>query len=341
MRQDYLADPETERLVPATSPDPQVIWTDILDPTPEEEAALEAELGLDLPTRDEMRGIEPSARIYSENGTQFLTANVLAGADTPDPVMEPVTFVLTRSRVVTIRYHRPYSLSNVPQRAAGMQADCSTPIRMLMTLMEVMVDRGGDILEAESRRLDLLSRQIFQPAAAGKARGTRLVDLSAVIAQIGRHGELNSRLQDSLVTIERIVSHMAQMRLSAHKEVAAAGEGQTPAPHHQALGLNGRDKRLLRDITSLIDYAEGQSNRVSFMLEATLGLLNIQQNGIIKIFSVAAVVFLPPTLIASIYGMNFARMPELAAPYGYPLALGGMVLSAILPYLFFKRKGWL
>ena len=143
MRQDYLADPATERLVPATSPDPQVIWTDLLDPTPAEEAALEGELGLDLPTRDEMRGIEPSARIYSENGIQFLTANVLAGADTPDPLMEPVTFVLTRSRVVTIRYHRPYSLSNVPQRAAGMQADCSTPIRMLMTLMEVMVDRGG------------------------------------------------------------------------------------------------------------------------------------------------------------------------------------------------------
>ncbi|MDP5348784.1 MAG: magnesium transporter CorA family protein [Paracoccaceae bacterium] len=340
MRQDYLADPATERLVPATSPDPQVIWTDLLDPTPAEEAALEGELGLDLPTRDEMRGIEPSARIYSENGIQFLTANVLAGADTPDPLMEPVTFVLTRSRVVTIRYHRPYSLSNVPQRAAGMQADCSTPIRMLMTLMEVMVDRGGDILEAESRRLDLLGRQIFQPAA-GKTRSARGVDLSAVIAQIGRHGELNSRLQDSLVTIERIVSHMAQMRLSAHKELAAAGDGQMPAPHHQALGLNGRDKRLLRDITSLIDYAEGQSSRVSFMLEATLGLLNIQQNGIIKIFSVAAVVFLPPTLIASIYGMNFARMPELAAPYGYPLALGGMVLSAILPYLFFKRKGWL
>lgn len=340
MRQDYLHDPATERLIPATAPDRQVIWTDLLDPTPDEEAALERELGLDLPTRDEMRGIEPSSRIYSENGIQFLTANVLAGADTPDPVMEPVTFVLTRSRVVTIRYHRPYSLSNVPQRAAGMQADCSTPIRMLMTLMEVMVDRGGDILEAESRRLDLLSRQIFQPAA-GKARGAGGVDLSAVIAQIGRHGELNSRLQDSLVTIERIVNHMAQMRLSGHEDPATATDGQVSAPHHQALGLNGRDKRLLRDITSLIDYTEAQSHRVSFMLEATLGLLNIQQNGIIKIFSVAAVVFLPPTLIASIYGMNFVHMPELAAPYAYPLALGGMVLSAILPYLFFKRKGWL
>ncbi|HSG56558.1 MAG TPA: magnesium transporter CorA family protein [Paracoccaceae bacterium] len=341
MRQDYLADPATDRLTPVSTPAPQAIWTDLLDPTADEEAALEAELGLDLPTRDDMRGIEPSARIYSENGIQFLTANVLAGADTPDPVMEPVTFVLTRTRVVTIRYHRPYSLSNVPQRAAGMQADCSTPIRMLMTLMEVMVDRGGDILEAESRKLDLLSRQIFQPAAKGAA-ARRSVDLSAVIAQIGRHGELNSRLQDSLVTIERIVNHLAQMRLSAHKDLKITEEGHAaPAPQQQALGLNGRDKRLLRDIRSLIDYAEAQSGRVTFMLDATLGLLNIQQNGIIKIFSVAAVVFLPPTLIASIYGMNFARMPELAAPYGYPLALGGMVLSAILPYLFFKRKGWL
>ena len=271
---------------------------------------------------------------------QVLTAKVLAGAEGPDPVMEPVTFVLSRTRVVTIRYHRPYSLSNVPDRAAGLQADCSTPMRMLMTLMEVMVDRGADILEAESRALDALSGRIFRPEG-GATPGRRSVDLSAVIAQIGRHGELNSRLQDSLVTIERIVNHMAQMRLSARRQTPAPEESQGPAVQTQALGLNGRDKRLLRDIRSLIDYADAQSQRVTFMLDATLGLLNIQQNGIIKIFSVAAVVFLPPTLIASVYGMNFAHMPELASPLGYPLALGGMVLSAVLPYLFFKRKGWL
>ena len=136
MRQDYLADPATDRLTPVSTPAPQAIWTDLLDPTADEEAALEAELGLDLPTRDDMRGIEPSARIYSENGIQFLTANVLAGADTPDPVMEPVTFVLTRTRVVTIRYHRPYSLSNVPQRAAGMQADATRFIDLMHRQLE-------------------------------------------------------------------------------------------------------------------------------------------------------------------------------------------------------------
>lgn len=332
MRQDFLHDPGAQRLIQAAGPDPRAVWTDLLAPTPEEEAAVEAELGIDLPTRDDMREIEPSARIYSEDVAVFMTATVLAGAGTPEPVIEPVTFVLTPDRVVSIRYHDPRALQNVPQRAAGLQADCATPLRMLMTLMEVLVERCADILEAESQAVDALSRQIFQPAGKPAQRG---VDLSGVITRIGRHGELNARLQDSLVTIERIVNHMTQMRLAARRD-QAGGEGAGPA-----MGLNGRDKRLLRDIRSLIAYAEAQSQRVTFMLDATLGLLNIQQSGIIKIFSVAAVVFLPPTLIASIYGMNFAHMPELAAPYGYPLALGGMVLSAILPYLFFKRKGWL
>jgi magnesium transporter len=328
MRQDYQHDPSTGRLVAGQVTAGVLVWTDLLAPTPEDEAQVEAELGIDLPTRADMREIEPSARIYSDGEALFMTANVLAGAATPEPVMEPVTFVLTAERVVSIRYHEPYSLQNVPQRAAGLQADCATPLRMLMTLMEALVERSADILEAESQAVDALSRQIFRPAAKP---AQQTVDLSAVITRIGRHGELNARLQDSLVTVERIVNHMAQMRLAARKERAEAA----------AIGLNGRDKRLLRDIRSLIAYAEAQSQRVTFMLDATLGLLNIQQNGIIKIFSVAAVVFLPPTLIASIYGMNFAFMPELQSPYGYPLALGGMVLSAILPYLFFKRKGWL
>jgi magnesium transporter len=331
MRHDYLHDPASGRLMAATGPERAAVWTDLLAPSPEEEAAVEAELGIDLPTRADMREIEPSARIYSEGGALFMTANVLAGAATAEPVIEPVTFVLTARRVVSIRYHEPYSLQNVPERAAGLQADCGTALQMLMTLMEVLVERSADILEAESQAVDALSRQIFRPATTPAQNS---VDLSGVITRIGRHGELNARLQDSLVTIERIVSHMTQLRIDAHK-------GRASEPGAQAAGLNGRDKRLSRDIRSLIAYAEAQSQRVTFMLDATLGLLNIQQNGIIKIFSVAAVVFLPPTLIASIYGMNFAHMPELASPYGYPLALGGMVLSAILPYLFFKRKGWL
>lgn len=328
MRHDFLHDPGAARLVAAQGADPRAIWTDLLAPTADEQAAVEAELGIDLPTRDDMREIEHSARIYSEGAALFLTANVLAGTQTDDPVMEPVTFVLTQTRVVSIRYHRPYSLQDVPQRAAGLQAACATPQQMLMTLMDVLVERCADILEAESQAADALSRDIFN--ARGKP-AQQNVDLSAVIFRIGRHGELNARLQDSLVTIERIVSHLAQMRLAARKSGA----------DDAARGLNGRDKRLLRDIRSLIAYAEAQSQRVNFMLDATLGLLNIQQNRIIKIFSVASVVFLPPTLLASIYGMNFEVMPELSTPFGYPVVLGVMVLSAILPYLFFKRKGWL
>ena len=170
MRQDYLHQPESGRLIAVPEPDRRAIWTDLLNPSAAEEAAVEAELGIDLPTRADMREIEPSARIYSEGGALFMTANVLAGAATAEPVIEPVTFVLTARRVVSIRYHEPYSLQNVPERAAGLQADCGTALQMLMTLMEVLVERSADILEAESQAVDALSRQIFRPATTPARR---------------------------------------------------------------------------------------------------------------------------------------------------------------------------
>ena len=193
---------------------------------------------------------------------------------------------------------------------------------MLIALLEAIVDRLADILERAGRDIDGISRDVFQHKGA---KPTKSQDFQKVLEAIGRKGDLTSNIRDSLVTLERLVGFLGQgtMQRKSGKDVRE------------------RIKTLARDVRSLADHASFLSQKITFLLDATLGMINIEQNAIIKIFSVAAVVFLPPTLIASIYGMNFQFMPELDEVYGYPMALGLMVLSAILPYVYFKRRGWL
>lgn len=300
----------------------KAIWYDLLSPSPEELSALSDLLGIDLPSRAEMQEIELSARLYVEDGATFMTANVLSAVDTPDPIIAPLTFVLTDTAVVTLRYHDPKAIATFTQRAARTAMDCNTPERLLVSLLDAMVERLADVLEREGATLDRIARDIFRKDATAPRGG---VNLAAVLGEIGQRGELNSKLQESLVTFDRIAAFLSQLSLgrSLPKTVRA------------------RVKSLSRDVKSLTDHAGLQAGKITFLLDATLGLVSIQQNGIIKIFSVAAVVFLPPTMIASIYGMNFDVMPELAWPFGYPFALGLMVLSAVLPYFYFKRRGWL
>jgi len=184
------------------------------------------------------------------------------------------------------------------------------------------VDRVADLLEHEGKGIDAIARSVFSDH---KGRPRQAREFGLIMERIGQRGELNAKIRESLVTFERIAGAVVQ-----HFEA-----GKKPRD------LRARAKTLMRDVRSLADHAGFHASRITFLLDATLGLVGIEQNGIIKIFSVAAVVFLPPTLIASIYGMNFEAMPELGWPFGYPLALGLMVISAILPYWYFKRRGWL
>lgn len=304
------------------APKPAPIWYDLLSPDAAALAALSTTLGIELPTRAEMQDIEMSARLYVENGAFFMTASVLSAVDTPNPIIAPLTFVLTEHAVVTLRYHEPRAIATFTQRAARTAMDCHTPDRLLVSLLDAMVERIADVLEREGATLDRIARDIFRKDATNPRGG---VDLAAVLGEIGQRGELNSKLQESLVTFDRIAAFLGQLALSRSLPKT----------------VRGRVKSLSRDVRSLTDHAGFQAGKITFLLDATLGLVNIQQNGIIKIFSVAAVVFLPPTMIASIYGMNFEVMPELGWPYGYPFALTLMVLSAVLPYFYFKRRGWL
>lgn len=198
--------------------------------------------------------------------------------------------------------------------------------QVMIGLLEALVDRSADALERVGNEIDAISRAVFGNKARKVNKKTH--DLQAVIEQLGRKSELLTMVQESLVSLGRLTAyHVAVERVSK------------PSP--TARETKNMLKMVQRDASSLGEHARGLIARINFLLDATLGLISLEQNRIIKIFSVAAVVFLPPTLVASIYGMNFEFMPELALPFGYPLALVMMIQSAVLPYLFFKRKGWL
>jgi magnesium transporter len=301
----------------------RVIWIDLVSPTLEEEGLLEACLGVDIPTREEMEEIEVSSRLYYEEGSAFMTATLPARTDTDDLLMSPVTFVLTGEKLVTVRYHEPRAFKTFPLRAEKVSLGCSNGETVLTALLEAVVDRLADILERAQRDVDGISHAIFD--IDGHKRGDETSDLNKLLHEIGRKGDLSSNIRDSLLSLQRIAGFFGQLTTQRRSDK----------------DLRGRVKTLSRDVHSLTDHSSFLSQKITFLLDATLGMINIEQNNIIKIFSVAAGVFLPPTLIASIYGMNFEYMPELKWPFGYALAWVLMVLSALLPYWWFKRRGWL
>ncbi len=299
-----------------------MVWIDLLDPTRDEETALEARLGIDLPTKEEMEEIEISSRLYNEDGASFMTALLPANADGDDPDMHPVTFALLGNLLITVRYHEPQAFRIFPVRAEKSPMGIETGEGVLVALLEAIVDRLADILERAGRDIDQISRSIFR-RRNGKPSSSH--DFQQTLEAIGHKGDLTSNIRDSLVTLERLVGFL----------------GQGTVQRRSGKEMRERVKTLSRDVRSLEDHSGFLSQKITFLLDATLGMINIEQNAIIKIFSVAAVIFLPPTLIASVYGMNFDHMPELGWLLGYPFAIGLMILSAILPFVYFKWRGWL
>jgi magnesium transporter len=315
-------------VVEADQPLPDnALWMDLFDPTPAETARVQAALGVALPTREEMREIEPSSRLYVEGDASYMTAQVLSRADEPNPMSEPLTFVLTRRSLVTLRYSDPRPISSYASRICRQATTCSSAEDALVGLIEAFVDRIADILEKAGIDLDTVSRQIFAVGQEGKRTDER--DLQAVLRTLGRNDDLISTTRESLLSLSRLIRFLS-----------ASFDSNDKLDKKTSKDLRLRIKIVVRDIASLNEHASFESHKINFLLDATLGMINIEQNRIIKLFSVAAVVFLPPTLVASIYGMNFDVMPELKWAAGYPWALLLMALSAILPYLYFKRKGW-
>ncbi len=299
-----------------------VVWIDLFEPTAEEEATVERALGIDVPMREEMEEIEISSRLYFENSAAFMTATLPAQTDSDDPHLAPVTFVLTGEKLVTVRYHEPRAFQTLAARARRVAMGCHNGESVLIALLEIQVDRLADVLERIGREIAQISQDVFQQRGPKPSRSS---NFQTILEAIGRKGDLTSNIRQCLGSLERMIGFLGQVTLQSKSDK----------------DLRVRIRTLARDCQSIIDHASFLTQKVIFLLDATLGLINIEQNAIIKIFSVAAVVFLPPTLIASIYGMNFKFMPELAWPFGYPLAVLFMVVSAILPFWYFKRRGWL
>lgn len=306
------------------------VWIDLNHPTEEEETLLEAWLGIDVPTREEMAEIEASSRIYEEEGALFMTTLVVWKAETEAPANTPVTFIVTRRHLVTVRYADPLPFRNFVARCAKQPRTVATSDTAFVGLLEAIVDRAADLLERIGAELDAISGETFAEqrsrlAAAKRKRSPRRpADLELILERIGRANDLATKVRESLISLGRVASFFR----------ATAADWMQPQMKVHATTLD-------RDVRSLNEHDAYLVQKVNFLLDATLGLINIQQNAIIKIFSVMAVVFMPPTLVASIYGMNFKVMPELDLPYGYPLALFIMICAAVLPYFYFKYRRWL
>jgi magnesium transporter len=298
-----------------------VVWVDLLEPNLDEERTVERELKLDIPSREEMREIETSNRLYEENGALYLTITIAAKLDTSRPESTAVTFILTPERLITNRYVDTKSFRNFIAYAERHATACSTPMAIFSGLLESITERIADTLERIGSDLDAVSASIFE-SDSPKQSAKR--DLRALVERIGFNGELNSKARESLVSLNRMLVFVQQ-----------AGVMGLTDDHRS------RFRSIAADAAALSDHASFLGSKVSFLLEATLGLINLEQNNIIKIFSVAAVMFMPPTLIASIYGMNFEHMPELKWPWGYPLAVLLMLGSIAGIYVYFKRRGWL
>jgi len=307
------------------SPHEDNFWIDLHEPTAEEDRLVENFLNLNVPTREDMREIESSSRLYNEDGAEFMTVIAVAKLHLDDPTKTEVTFILTPRCLVTVRYADLLSFTHYKEGMKKKDAPaCSNAEDIMFDIIESMIDRIADSLETLGDEIDTLSAQIFRHRKVTVKSKTDM--LEAAIQRIGVKGDLLSMLRESLATISRLMSHHNPDLVEEAKFTKAS---------RTRMGMLGRD------VLSLNDHAAFMSTKINFLLDATLGMINLEQNQIIKIFSIAAVMFLPPTLVASVYGMNFHDMPELDWRFGYPLALLAMVISGTLPVLYFKKKGWL
>ena len=299
-------------------------WIDLEEPTHEEEQLVERCINVDVPTQDEMSEIEPSSRLYERNGALYMTISALRGVEEEHPTTSPISFVLAGNRLVTIRYATPKPIrtfENHARRDPELVRDGPTA---LVRLLDAMIDRLADELERVSAMMEELSHEIFQ--ASGRDRRIPVQKLTALLSRIGRMQTLLTKIRYSAVTTLRMLSFLSgSNRLHAEQD--------QEIPHRVA--------SLTTDVTSLSEHASYLVDSLQFLLDASLGLISIEQNAAMKLFSWTAVVFLPPTLIAGIFGMNFHYMPELSWRYGFPLSIGLMVSCAVGPYLYFKKRGWI
>lgn len=313
------SDAETLKAIP-----PGALWIDLLDPTTAEEDLAEKALGQDIPTREELAEIEPSSRLYERQGALFMTASVIYGFTGGKPDTDPVGFILTDKLLVTVRYVDPTPFVIFAEHLYAEPELGSDAITILVRLLDAIVDRLADELEATANDIETVSTHIFEHRAqSARARRRNELRMEALLLRLGAVQRKLAEIRESAVSTGRLLGFLKVSRHCRNSEV----EGHVESLHG--------------DVNALMDHSDFLADNLTFLLDASLGLISLEQNNVMKLFSIFAVVLMPPTLIAGVYGMNFEHMPELEWLLGYPFALALIVASAIIPYLLARRSGWL
>lgn len=298
------------------------LWLDLCDPTDEERAEVQRITGRRVPNQGAVSEIESSSRVFVADGAMYLSSPLPASGDAHEP-LSAVGFVLTKQRLVTVRFFQNPVFDAVWTSCAkaGPRSACDAFLRII----EALVDRSADTLEHTNTELDSLSHRAFH-AEQKRGRTLRAASeaLRVTLRKLGQMADWISQIRDTLLGLGRIAAFVNE-----------TGEDLLDSADVPRL------KAIRADVTSLNDYQAHLSSKVQFLLDATLGFINIEQNDIVKILTIASVVGVPPVLVAGIYGMNFKVMPELSWPYGYPFALVAMVLTGLLPLAWFKWRGWM
>lgn len=304
---------------PTPLPD-NLVFLDLLNPTREEEIEAEQWLEYQIPTREEMQEIEESSRLYVEKGALYMTASVPTALETQEPETSAITFVIGPDVLTTVRYSDPLAWRALSEQ---VRRQCISPVSsdaVFLLIIQMIVARIADTLQNVEKDLRTVSRDIFRVNPGKADAGKQSCDLNEVIKLLGRRNALVADLRECLVSLAR----MLQFFLN---NAAPWMKGE----------LAVQFRSVARDIKSLDDYTNQQTQEMAFLLDSTLGLINIQQNQIIKIFTVAAVLFMPPTLIASIYGMN-VKLPVDNHSWAFTGVMLAIVISGILPIFYFKLK---
>ncbi len=301
----------------------EATWLDLLEPTVEEERLVEARLGVEVPTREEMREIESSSRLYEEDGALYLTATVVTKLDTQLPENAQITFILKGPRLVTNRYVDTLPFRRFAAYTERHPQTNTTAPAILVGLIEFIVNRIADVIERVGADMDAVSAEVFNRKSLQGKRKPSHRDFRKLLERTGQSGELISKARESLASLSRLVVFVQQSTTALSPEVRT------------------RLRTLSKDVVAMSDHASFLGSNLNFILDATLGMINIDQNNILKIFSVATVVLLPPSVIGAIFGMNFDKIPISHEPWGFTAAVVVMVFSAVIPYLAFKIRGWL
>lgn len=300
------------------------VWFDLLDPTDQERSNVERITHLRVPAQADIAEIESSSRLMTEGAALYLSMPLTYWDKEKDVSrVSPVGFVLSATCLITVRYADMPVFDGFAQRFASNARVTSGGA--FVGLLEAIIDRLADVLEHIGADLAEHSHAIFGSETDTEKNSNKIdARLRGMLRSIGQIGDRLANIRDSLVGTQRIVSYVHDM----------GAEWMDKA-------LVQRCSTLRTDITSLMDYDVQLSNKVQFLLDATLGFINIEQNNGIKILTVVSVVGVPPTLVASIYGMNFKWIPELEWGYGYCYALALILASAIFPLIWFKKRGWI